>query len=85
MPEGFNRKAQALELAVGDQRNSRSRAEFQKLVDELKEKLRILRKDGRAAALASKRRIDAQRGGQREELLGSAAMQDRRGVDEKAT
>lgn len=83
--ESFVRQVEALDLSVGDQRGEKSRMELSRIVDELREGLAQLRRDSRAALLASKRAVDSQSKSQRDELLASSAVTEKRNVNEKAT
>jgi len=79
----LGRQIQALDVLVGDQKGERNRRELRSVVDELAEILASLRRDGRAALLASKRAIDSQSLSQREELLRSSVLKEKQDLNEK--
>ncbi|KAJ3003039.1 hypothetical protein NUW54_g5514 [Trametes sanguinea] len=58
--DAFARQVEMLDVAVDDQRTERARRELRQVAEEFKSTLTRLRKEMRAAALASKRAIDAQ-------------------------
>ncbi|KIK93364.1 hypothetical protein PAXRUDRAFT_829049 [Paxillus rubicundulus Ve08.2h10] len=74
-----------LGVCVEDQRTERGRRELRATVDGRLKALDTLRKDARAAVLASKRAIDAQSRSQREELLRSSVIRDKGPSNEKLT
>lgn len=67
--EKLGAQIEELDVLVDDQRTERARRELRLRVDTFRDTLNELRKDSRAAVLASKRAIDAQQRSQREELL----------------
>ncbi|KAI0656886.1 Sec20-domain-containing protein [Cubamyces menziesii] len=84
------RQVETLDVAVEDQRTERARRELRQVVEEFKACLTRLRKDMRAAVLASKRAIDSQQTSRREELLRSSALsekqqQQQQSLNEKVT
>ncbi|KAF8843898.1 hypothetical protein BDN67DRAFT_994700 [Paxillus ammoniavirescens] len=79
------KQIEELGVFVEDQRTERGRRELRARVDGHLKVLEILRKDARAAVLASKRAIDAQSRSQREELLRSSAVRDKGSSNEKVT
>ncbi|EJF55892.1 Sec20-domain-containing protein [Dichomitus squalens] len=81
----FARQLETLDVAVEDQRTERARRELRQVVDELQAVLTRLRKDMRAAVLASKRAIDAQQSSRREELLRSSVVKEKQTLNEKVT
>ncbi|KAG5339776.1 hypothetical protein C0989_003576 [Termitomyces sp. Mn162] len=81
--DSFAKQVEALELSIGDQRGEKNRAEMRRIVDEFQSDLARLRRDSRAALLASKRAIDSQRRSQREELLASSAVTEKANLNEK--
>ncbi|KAI0763123.1 Sec20-domain-containing protein [Trametes elegans] len=83
--DAFARQVETLDVAVEDQRTERARRELRQVVEEFKATLTRLRKDMRAAVLASKRAIDSQRLSKREELLRSSAVREKQTLNEKVT
>ncbi|RDB29796.1 Protein transport protein sec20 [Hypsizygus marmoreus] len=83
--DSFARQVEALELCVEDQKGQKNRLELRQIVDEFYDLLSELRRDSRAALLASKRAIDSQSKSQREELLASAAATEKQSSNEKVT
>ncbi|TFK89043.1 Sec20-domain-containing protein [Polyporus arcularius HHB13444] len=81
----FARQLESLDVAVEDQRTERARRELRQVVDDFQATLTRLRKDMRAAVLASKRAIDAQQTSRREELLRSSVVREKQTLNEKAT
>ncbi|KAI0720714.1 Sec20-domain-containing protein [Cerioporus squamosus] len=81
----FARQLESLDVAVEDQRTERARRELRQVVEEFQATLARLRKDTRAAVLASKRAIDAQQTSRREELLRSSAVREKQTLNEKVT
>ncbi|KAI0739025.1 Sec20-domain-containing protein [Daedaleopsis nitida] len=81
----FSRQLESLDVAVEDQRTERARRELRQVVNDFQETLNGLRKDTRAAVLASKRAIDAQHSSRRDELLRSSAVRDEQTLNEKVT
>ncbi|KAF9005084.1 Sec20-domain-containing protein [Cyathus striatus] len=81
------REIEALSLIVDDQMGEKNRRQLGSIVKDLQNTLAGLRKDFRAALLASKRAIDAQSASQRHELLGSAALNQKpkQDLNEKVT
>ncbi|KAL7277341.1 hypothetical protein ACG7TL_009199 [Trametes sanguinea] len=79
------RQVETLDVAVDDQRTERARRELRQVVEEFKSTLIRLRKDMRAAALSSKRAIDAQQLSRKEELLRSSAVREKQSLNEKVT
>ncbi|KAG2139308.1 hypothetical protein DEU56DRAFT_800619 [Suillus clintonianus] len=72
--EGLARQIEELDVLVDDQRTERARGELRRRTEVFRDSLVNLRKDSRAALLASKHAIDAQSRSQREELLRSPAV-----------
>ncbi|KAI1788631.1 Sec20-domain-containing protein [Ganoderma leucocontextum] len=83
--DSFGRQLESLDVAVEDQRTERGRRELRQVVNEFQATLTRLRKDMRAATLASKRAIDAQQTSRREELLRSSAVNEKQTLNEKVT
>ncbi|KAF5379216.1 hypothetical protein D9615_005882 [Tricholomella constricta] len=83
--DSLERQVEALDVTVEDQRGEKSRVELRRIVDELQEDLAQLRRDSRAALLTSKRAIDSQSKSQRDELLASSAVAEKRNTNEKIT
>ncbi|KAH9855337.1 Sec20-domain-containing protein [Lenzites betulinus] len=81
----FSTQLETLDIAVEDQRTERARRELRQIVEEFKTTLASLRKDMRAAVLASKRAIDSQQVSRREELLRSSAVSEKQTLNEKVT
>ncbi|KAH9899354.1 Sec20-domain-containing protein [Cubamyces lactineus] len=81
------KQVETLDVAVEDQRTERARRELRQVVDEFKACLTRLRKDMRAAVLASKRAIDSQQTSRRDELLRSSALSEKQqqSLNEKVT
>ncbi|KAF9478090.1 Sec20-domain-containing protein [Pholiota conissans] len=69
----LSRQIEALDIMVDDQQGEKNRKELREIVNDLQRKLESLRKDTRAALLASKRAIDANQKASREELLTFSA------------
>ncbi|KAF8551833.1 Sec20-domain-containing protein [Imleria badia] len=74
--EQLAKQVEELDVLVDDQRNDRARTALREKVDEHLKVLEGLRKDSRAAVLASKRAIDAHSRSQREELLRSPSVRE---------
>ncbi|KAG2337566.1 hypothetical protein BDR05DRAFT_1063187 [Suillus weaverae] len=72
--EGLARQIEELDVLVDDQRTERTRRELRRRVEVFRDSLVNLRKDSRAALLASKYTIDSQSRLQREELLRSPTI-----------
>ncbi|KAI9567538.1 Sec20-domain-containing protein [Boletus coccyginus] len=72
--EQLAKQVEELDVLVDDQRSDRTRTALRAKVDEHLKVLDGLRKDSRAAVLASKRAIDAHSRSQREELLRSPSV-----------
>ncbi|KAL1949231.1 hypothetical protein VTO73DRAFT_11037 [Trametes versicolor] len=83
--DAFAKQVETLDVAVEDQRTERARRELRRVVEEFKDSLSRLRKDMRAAVLASKRAIDSQQVSRREELLRSSAVREKQTLNEKVT
>ncbi|KAF9239858.1 Sec20-domain-containing protein [Melanogaster broomeanus] len=84
--ERLAKQIEDLGVLVDDQRTESARKELRTRADEHLRVLEDLRKDSRAAVLASKRAIDAQSRSQREELLRSPAVREKKGSsNEKVT
>ncbi|KAI0349700.1 Sec20-domain-containing protein [Trametes cingulata] len=83
--DAFARQIETLDVAVEDQRTERARRELRQVVEEFKATLARLKKDMRAAVLASKRAIDLQQASRREELLRSSAVREKQTLNEKVT
>ncbi|KAG2147871.1 uncharacterized protein EDB93DRAFT_1226391 [Suillus bovinus] len=75
--EGLARQIEELDVLVDDQRTERARRELRRRAEVFRDSLVILRKDSRAALLASKHAIDSQSRSQREELLRSPAIREK--------
>ncbi|KAN0084391.1 hypothetical protein V8E55_007895 [Tylopilus felleus] len=74
--EQLAKQVEELDVLVDDQRNDRARTSLKAKVDGYMKALDGLRKDSRAAILASKRAIDTQSRSRREELLRSPSVPD---------
>lgn len=70
---------------MDDQRTERDRRELRQIVDEFRTSLASLKKDARAALLASKRAIDSEQLSNRDELLRSTAVMEKQDLNEKVT
>ncbi|EPT00578.1 hypothetical protein FOMPIDRAFT_1162936 [Fomitopsis schrenkii] len=79
----FARHVEDLDLSVDDQRTERDRRELRQVVDEFRADLASLKKETRAALLASKRAIDANQLSNRDELLRSSAVREKQDLNEK--
>ncbi|KAG2353586.1 hypothetical protein BDR07DRAFT_1454463 [Suillus spraguei] len=75
--EGLARQIEELVVLVDDHRTERAKRELRRRAEVFRDSLVNLRKDSRAALLASKRAIDAQSRSQREELLRSPAIREK--------
>ncbi|KAG0704928.1 Sec20-domain-containing protein [Suillus ampliporus] len=75
--EGLARQIEELDVLVDDQRAERAKRELRTKVTLFRDSLANIRKDSRAALLASKHAIDAQSRSQREELLRSPAIREK--------
>ncbi|KAJ8591734.1 hypothetical protein M405DRAFT_93496 [Rhizopogon salebrosus TDB-379] len=75
--EGLARQVEELDVLVDDQGTERARRELRTRVEVFRDSLTNLRKDSRAALLASKHAIDAQSQSLREELLRSPSLQEK--------
>ncbi|KAG1845726.1 Sec20-domain-containing protein [Suillus subalutaceus] len=75
--EGLARQIEELDVLVDDHRTERARRELRRRVEVFRDSLVNLRKDSRAALLASKHTIDSQNRSQREELLRSPAIREK--------
>ncbi|KAG8216740.1 Sec20-domain-containing protein [Butyriboletus roseoflavus] len=74
--EQLANQVEEMDVLVDDQRSDRARTALRAKVGEHLKVLDGLRKDSRAAVLASKRAIDAQSRSQREELLHSPSVRE---------
>ncbi|KAG1898636.1 Sec20-domain-containing protein [Suillus fuscotomentosus] len=72
--EGLARQIEELDVLVDDHRTEKARRELRKRAEVFRDSLVNLRKDSRAALLASKHAIDSQSRSRREELLRSPAI-----------
>ncbi|KAG2091654.1 Sec20-domain-containing protein [Suillus discolor] len=72
--EGLARQIEELDVLVDDHRTERARRELRRRAEVFRDSLVNLRKDSRAALLASKHAIDSQSRSRREELLRSPAF-----------
>ncbi|KAG1839383.1 Sec20-domain-containing protein [Suillus tomentosus] len=75
--EGLARQIEELDVLVDDHRTERARRELRRKVEFFRDSLTSLRKDARAAVLASKHTIDSQSRSRREELLRSPAIRQK--------
>ncbi|KAG2049781.1 Sec20-domain-containing protein [Suillus hirtellus] len=75
--EGLARQIEELEVLVDDHRTEQARRELRKRAEVFRDSLVNLRKDSRAALLASKHAIDSQSRSRREELLRSPAIRQK--------
>ncbi|KAF9262372.1 hypothetical protein L218DRAFT_903762 [Marasmius fiardii PR-910] len=74
--EKLSRQVEELDILVDDQRGEKNRRELRRIVEEKREQLNRLRRDSRAALLASKHTIDSMSLSNREELLRSSAVKE---------
>ncbi|KAF7426210.1 hypothetical protein PC9H_008577 [Pleurotus ostreatus] len=81
----YARELQSLELLVADQRSEKARRELQATVSDYQEILARLRRDSRGALLTSKRLLDNQSKSNREELLRSNVVSEKKDVNETIT
>ncbi|KAL4263625.1 Sec20-domain-containing protein [Pleurotus pulmonarius] len=81
----YARELQSLELLVADQRSEKARRDLQATVSDCQEVLARLRRDSRGALLASKRLLDSQSKSNREELLRSNVVSEKKDVNEAIT
>ncbi|KZT07077.1 uncharacterized protein LAESUDRAFT_736621 [Laetiporus sulphureus 93-53] len=81
--DAFAHQIKNLDIAVDDQRTERDRHELRQIVDEFHAALTSLKKDARAALLASKKAIDSNQLSNREELLRSSAVKEKQNLSEK--
>ncbi|KAG2031812.1 hypothetical protein BDR03DRAFT_904493 [Suillus americanus] len=75
--EGLARLIEELNVLVDDHRTEQTRRELRRRVEVFRDSLVNLRKDSRAALLASKHTINSQSRSQREELLRSPAIREK--------
>lgn len=75
--EGLAKQIEELDVLVDDHRTERAKRELRRRVEVFRDSLVNLRKDSRAALLASKHAIDLQSRSQREELLRSPAIREK--------
>ncbi|KAG1833264.1 hypothetical protein DFJ58DRAFT_822439 [Suillus subalutaceus] len=75
--EGLARQIEELDVLVDDHRTEETRRELRRRAEVFRDSLVNLRKDSRAALLASKHAIDSQNRSQREELLRSPAIREK--------
>ncbi|KAG1770234.1 Sec20-domain-containing protein [Suillus occidentalis] len=75
--EGLAKQIEELDVLVDDHRTERAKRELRRRVEVFRDSLVDLRKDSRAALLASKHTIDLQSRSQREELLRSPAIREK--------
>ncbi|KAG1839368.1 hypothetical protein C8R48DRAFT_838456 [Suillus tomentosus] len=75
--EGLARQIEELDVLVDDHRTEQARRELRKRAEVFRDSLVNLRKDSRAALLASKHAIDSQSRSRREELLRSPAIRQK--------
>ncbi|KDQ31948.1 hypothetical protein PLEOSDRAFT_1100467 [Pleurotus ostreatus PC15] len=81
----YARELQSLELLVADQRSEKARRELQATVSDYQEILARLRRDSRGALLTSKHLLDNQSKSNREELLRSNVVSEKKDVNETIT
>ncbi|KAF8971834.1 Sec20-domain-containing protein [Flammula alnicola] len=82
----LTRQIEALDTMVDDQPGEKNRRELRELVNDFQQKLDSLRKDTRAALLASKRTIDSRTKSNRDELLAfSSILTEKQTSSEKTT
>ncbi|KAJ7359224.1 Sec20-domain-containing protein, partial [Mycena albidolilacea] len=81
----FARQIETLDVLVDDQKGSKNRRELKAIVDDFNENLVNLRRESRTALLESKRTIDSLSKSNREELLSSSAVSEKRDFNEKVT
>ncbi|KAJ6488034.1 Sec20-domain-containing protein, partial [Mycena sanguinolenta] len=74
----FARQIETLDVLVDDQKGSKNRRELKAIVDDFNENLANLRRESRTALLESKRTIDSLSKSNREELLSSSAVSEKR-------
>lgn len=75
--EGLAKQIEELDVLVDDHKTERAKRELRRRVEVFRDSLVNLRKDSRAALLASKHAIDLQSRSQREELLRSPVIREK--------
>jgi len=83
--EAITRLVEALDETVDVQRSQRSRKDLRGIVEGFRADISQLKRDMRAALLASKRAIDSKASSNREELLRSSVLKQTKTSDGKAT
>ncbi|CAE6425694.1 unnamed protein product [Rhizoctonia solani] len=82
--EAIAKRLEDFSTLAEDQERDNERAQVRKWVNELYDELARLKSESRAALLASKRAIDNDARSRRDELLGSAALQEKRAAEAEA-
>ncbi|KAH7341689.1 Sec20-domain-containing protein [Rhizoctonia solani] len=82
--EAIAKRIEDFSTLAEDQERENERAQVRKWVTELFDELTRLKSESRAALLASKRAIDNDARSRRDELLGSAALKEKRAADAEA-
>ncbi|CAK5273838.1 unnamed protein product [Mycena citricolor] len=77
--DALARQVEALDVLVDDQRGASNKRGLRTIVEELSERLNAIRRESRAALLASKRTLDSLSTSRRDELLGSASVSEKQG------
>ncbi|EKM81816.1 hypothetical protein AGABI1DRAFT_112054 [Agaricus bisporus var. burnettii JB137-S8] len=81
-----SRLVEELAVAIGDQQDEQARNELELAVNDMRDSLLQLRRDTRAALLASKKTIDSKNASHaREELFHSSAVKEKQSFSEKVT
>ncbi|CAE6461741.1 unnamed protein product [Rhizoctonia solani] len=82
--EAITKRIEDFSTLAEDQERENERTQVRKWVTELYDELTRLKSESRAALLASKRAIDNDARSRRDELLGSAALKEKRAADAEA-
>ncbi|CAE6419543.1 unnamed protein product [Rhizoctonia solani] len=82
--EAITKRLEDFSTLAEDQERENERVQVGKWVSELYDELARLKSESRAALLASKRAIDNDARSRRDELLGSAALQEKRAAEAEA-
>ncbi|CAE6423103.1 unnamed protein product [Rhizoctonia solani] len=82
--EAITKRLEDFSTLAEDQERENERAQVGRWVSELYDELARLKSESRAALLASKRAIDNDARSRRDELLGSAALQEKRAAEAEA-
>ncbi|KAF8674001.1 Sec20 protein [Rhizoctonia solani] len=82
--EAITKRLEDFATLAEDQEREIERVQVKQWVNELYDELSRIKSDSRAALLASKRAIDSDARSRRDELLGSAALQQKRAAEAEA-